>query len=45
LHGRAERRAAELGVTRILVTISHTDTAAVAVVVLEKDEDGGRLPR
>lgn len=36
LHGRAERRAAELGVTRILVTISHTDTTAVAVVVLER---------
>jgi holo-[acyl-carrier protein] synthase len=35
LHGRAERRAAELGVSRILVTISHTDTTAVAVVVLE----------
>ncbi|MFN2566856.1 MAG: holo-ACP synthase [Gemmatimonadaceae bacterium] len=39
LHGRAERRAAELGVARILVTISHTDTMAVAVVVLEKDGD------
>ncbi len=37
LHGRAERRAAELGVSRILVTISHSDTTAVAVVVLEKD--------
>ncbi len=37
LHGRAERRASELGVTRILVTLSHTDTAAVAVVVLEKE--------
>jgi holo-[acyl-carrier protein] synthase len=37
LHGRAERRAAELGVARILVTISHTDTAAVAVVVLESE--------
>lgn len=37
LHGRAERRAAELGVSRILVTISHTDTMAVAVVVLERD--------
>ena len=37
LHGRAERRAAELGVSRILVTISHTETTAVAVVVLEKD--------
>jgi holo-[acyl-carrier protein] synthase len=37
LHGRAERRAAELGVARILVTISHSDTAAVAVVVLESE--------
>jgi holo-[acyl-carrier protein] synthase len=36
LHGRAERRAAELGVTRVLVSISHTDTMAVAVVVLER---------
>jgi holo-[acyl-carrier protein] synthase len=35
LHDRAERRATELGVTRTLVTISHTDTMAVAVVVLE----------
>jgi holo-[acyl-carrier protein] synthase len=39
LHGRAERRAAELGVTRILVTLSHTDTTAVAVVVLERDAE------
>jgi len=37
LHGRAERRATELGVSRILVTISHTETMAVAVVVLERD--------
>ena len=37
LHGRAENRATELGVTRTLVTISHTDTMAVAVVVLERD--------
>jgi holo-[acyl-carrier protein] synthase len=37
LHGRAERRAAELGVTRVLVSISHTDATAAAVVVLEKD--------
>jgi holo-[acyl-carrier protein] synthase len=42
LHGRAERRAAELGVTRVLVTISHTNTTAAAVVVLEKDGDSGR---
>jgi holo-[acyl-carrier protein] synthase len=37
LHGRAERRAEELGVTRTLVTISHTDATAVAVVVLEAE--------
>ena len=36
LHGRAERRAAEIGVTRIHVTICHTYTTAVAVVALEK---------
>lgn len=36
LHGRAEARASELGVTAVHVTISHTDTTAVAVVVLEK---------
>lgn len=41
LHGRAEHRATELGVTRILVTLSHTDTTAVAVVILERDEVGG----
>jgi holo-[acyl-carrier protein] synthase len=41
LHGRAELRAAELGVTRILVTISHSDSAAVAVVVLENDAGSG----
>jgi len=34
LTGRAEARAAELGVTRILLTLSHTDTTAGAVVVL-----------
>jgi len=38
LHGRAERRAAELGVTRILVTISHSESTAVAVVVLERED-------
>lgn len=37
LHGRAERRAVELAVARTLVTISHTDTMAVAVVVLEAE--------
>ena len=37
LHGRAERRAQELGVTRIHVTISHTNATAVAMVVLERE--------
>jgi holo-[acyl-carrier protein] synthase len=41
LHGRAERRAAELGVTRTLVTISHSERTAVAVVVLERDDGSG----
>ncbi len=35
--GRAEARARELGVTRIHLTLSHTDDVAGAVVVLERD--------
>jgi len=35
LHGRAEQRAAEMGVSRALVSLTHSKTAAVAVVVLE----------
>lgn len=35
LHGRASVRAAELGVTRVHVTLTHSDQAAAAVVVLE----------
>ncbi|HRQ77597.1 MAG TPA: holo-ACP synthase [Gemmatimonadaceae bacterium] len=35
--GRAEARAKELGVTRIHLTLSHTDDVAGAVVVLERD--------
>ncbi|MBD3368570.1 MAG: holo-[acyl-carrier-protein] synthase [Candidatus Eisenbacteria bacterium] len=35
LGGRARRRADELGVTRALLSISHTRGAAVAVVLLE----------
>lgn len=35
--GRAEARATELGVTRIHLTLSHTDDVAGAVVVLERD--------
>jgi holo-[acyl-carrier protein] synthase len=34
--GRAEARAKELGVTRVHLTLSHTDEVAGAVVVLER---------
>jgi holo-[acyl-carrier protein] synthase len=34
-HGRAEERSRELGITRSLVSLTHSKTAAVAVVVLE----------
>jgi holo-[acyl-carrier protein] synthase len=34
--GRAEARAKELGVTRVHLTLSHTDDVAGAVVVLER---------
>jgi holo-[acyl-carrier protein] synthase len=34
-HGRARERANELGVGRILVSLTHSKAAAVAVVVLE----------
>jgi holo-[acyl-carrier protein] synthase len=36
-HGAAQRIATELGVTRALVSISHTKTMAVAQVVLEAE--------
>lgn len=35
LHGRAERRAAELGVRRLHVSLAHTATWAVAWVIAE----------
>ena len=35
LHGRASERAAELGVARMLISLTHSKSAAVAVVVLE----------
>lgn len=38
-HGLAQRRAEELGVTRVHVTMSHTATTAGAVVVLERDQE------
>jgi holo-[acyl-carrier protein] synthase len=36
LHGRAATRARELGVTQALVTLTHADAMAAAVVVLER---------
>lgn len=37
LHGTAAHRAAELGVTRVLLTLSHSEATAGAVVVLDVD--------
>lgn len=37
LSGRAASRAQELGVTRVHLTLSHTDDTAGAVVILERD--------
>ncbi len=38
LHGRAAARAAELGVARAHVSLTHAETTAAAVVVLERDD-------
>jgi holo-[acyl-carrier protein] synthase len=35
-HGRAQARSAELGVERVWVSLTHTDSNAAAVVILEK---------
>jgi holo-[acyl-carrier protein] synthase len=35
LTGRAHARAAELGVRRVLISLSHTHTTAIAVAILE----------
>lgn len=37
MHGRAEERAASLGVTRVHLSVTHSDSAAAAMVVLEID--------
>jgi holo-[acyl-carrier protein] synthase len=37
LHGGAARHAARLGVTRVLVTITHCETLAIAQVMLQAD--------
>lgn len=40
-HGRAAERAAELGVTTVWVTLTHSATTAAAMVVLEAAISGG----
>lgn len=40
LHGRARARAAELGVTRLHLSLSHGDVSAVAMVVFEALSEG-----
>jgi holo-[acyl-carrier protein] synthase len=37
LHGRAAERAAQLGVTRVHLSLTHTDTTAAAFVIAERD--------
>jgi holo-[acyl-carrier protein] synthase len=37
LHGRALQRSAELGLSRVLLTITHSETTAAAFVVAERD--------
>jgi holo-[acyl-carrier protein] synthase len=37
LHGRAGERASELGVTRVHLSLTHTDTTAAAFVIAERD--------
>ena len=38
LHGRAQQRATELGLSRVLLTMTHSDTTAAAFVVAERDQ-------
>ncbi len=40
LHGRAAERAIELGVSRMHLSLSHTDGIAAAYVIAERDADG-----
>jgi holo-[acyl-carrier protein] synthase len=35
LHGRAARRATEIGAARVWVSLTHSDSSAVAVVIVE----------
>jgi holo-[acyl-carrier protein] synthase len=44
LHGRAAARAKDLGVTRVWVTLTHADTVAAAVVIVETGEVARAFP-
>jgi len=44
LHRRAGERAAELGVSRTWLTLSHSATTAIAVVILERDWQPSSAP-
>ena len=44
LHGRAAACAASLGVTRVLLTLSHSETTAGAVVILEREAGARNRP-
>jgi holo-[acyl-carrier protein] synthase len=37
LHGRAAERASELGIVRVYLSLTHTDTTAAAFVIAERD--------
>lgn len=39
MYGNAQRRAAMLGITEILVTITHTDTTALVMAVAVGEHD------
>ena len=39
MSGRAQRRAEALGVTDVLITITHTDTSALVMVVAVGEHD------
>jgi hypothetical protein len=39
MSGNADRRAASLGVTEVLVTITHTDTSALVMAIAVGEHD------
>ena len=45
LHGKARERGEQLGVTRMVISISHGDRYALAMVILESDDETASGPR